>query len=527
MFKQEIIEWDSIWWGELVVNNYRDVKLKQDLDLSDTEESVREKISNLIWWDSVLSDEWNRFWKKDVILNSYRIIDSYGFSPLGTSLDFSYLTRVISIDDFSKHPDKYFLKLTDWFWSFPLDFNYRLLSDKFLKNIAIEMKNGKFSFQQSSVFWSNNLSDSLSKALKDIWVSQAWTEWYIDIDILSFLKNYDSFVDFVENEYSLDEKKDHYLNNLKLFKIIWLSIFNTTTNIKVVEPSSFFKHNFIWFEESKSIQSNSWKKIDEDNPFRPKNIEEQEIFLEIEKMLLSTAVWTTNDEINELLRVQNPEVFHDLLDIVIDKIFNDNSLKNTWFKKLDKPLDDFSIDELIAFATYLSRYVIEEYETIEDSANNVMLWFSNTSITWKCTDYTAMSLHIINHYLKPKYKEKFKNIYLWFDNKVVWNIYKHVYIKIYWYDDSWSIVSTFIDPTKLSGKKLEQLTYTKDVYDVIESSNLPIQIDRTVEDLLAAKLMKDSNHWNFLVNKTVMLLEKIKSNKVVNIFSKIFTKQKV
>jgi hypothetical protein len=73
------------------------------------------------------------------------------------------------------------------------------------------------------------------------------------------------------------------------------------------------------------------------------------------------------------LRVQNPEVFHDLLDIVIDKIFNDNSLKNTWFKKLDKPLDDFSIDELIAFATYLSRYVIEEYETIEDSANNVML----------------------------------------------------------------------------------------------------------------------------------------------------------
>ncbi|MBT3726772.1 hypothetical protein HOG21_03590 [bacterium] len=48
-----------------------------------------------------------------MILNSYRIIDSYGFSPLGTSLDFSYLTRVISIDDFSKHPDKYFLKLTD------------------------------------------------------------------------------------------------------------------------------------------------------------------------------------------------------------------------------------------------------------------------------------------------------------------------------------------------------------------------------------------------------------------------------
>jgi hypothetical protein len=51
---------------------------------------------------------------------------------------------------------------------------------------------------------------------------------------------------------------------------------------------------------------------------------------------------------------------------------------------------------------------------------------------------------------------------------------------------------TFIDPTKLSNCSIEKLEITEDVYEAMDASNLPIQIDRTAEDIIISKLREDN-----------------------------------
>lgn len=483
---------------------------KVELELCETQESVRDILSNLVSANSLLSDEANSFSKKNIILKSDEIVKKYDFWPLGNSKDFTYLSSVISIEEFSKHPDKYFTKLTKWFWSFPLDFNLKELSKKFIGTMGFDFEDWLISFQQSVLFWHWDLADSLSKALRDIWVNQAWTDWYIKIDILSYLKNYEAFVDFVNWEIDDEDNKEHALNSLKLIKIFCNSIFSTVTNISVVEPNIFFAEELISHEESKNIQREWSKKIDEINPFKPNNIDEQQAFIEIEKLLLSTAKWQTNREINELLKVQNPEEFFKLVDLIVNTLFSDKKFSKYWFQKDDKLLDDFAIDELIAFSSFISRYIIEEYEKPDTWVENILKWFSTSSLSWKCTDFTGMSLHILNHYFKEKYPEKFENIYIWYDSQVIWNSYRHSYIKVFWYDKNWKIKATFIDPTKLSGNKLEDLLFASDIYDSINWSNLPLQITRSAEDLIISKVNKERQNQSIEKSK-INLLERLKN----------------
>ena len=468
------------------------------LEIAQLTQSIKWNLNSLVWESTITSFKWEYFNNPEVVKTSIRLQQKYDFQPLWNRTDFSYLTRVISIADFQEHPDLYFTKLTKWFGTFPLDLDLNFLAKNFLteNGLWFEIKKWILQFMHQWVISSNkeiyaNLSHAFNKALIDSGCAIFHTEWFVYIDILTFLKNYDKCIDFVNGEITHESIKENALNSFASIRTIVLAILKTVTNITIKSPHDFFQSEKHTFEEVKEALLARDFSLDENNPFKAHNALEENIFLDIEKLLLSTAKWVSKSDIDGLIKIQHPEQFAQLVEMLIEKLLSDNSVKKTWINNLDKDISQYSTEEMIAFATYLARYLIDDYQKVEDMVEDVLMWFAPTSLKGKCTDYTGMSLHIINSYMKLKYPEKFKNIIVWYDAQNIWDSYKHCYMKVYGYNAAGLIEVTFIDPTKLAWVTMGDLEITDDIMTAMDASNLPIQIDRTAEDIIIAKI-----RWN-------------------------------
>ncbi len=490
-------------------------KANIDLQVAHTAQRIRDWLQLISWLDSTT----NMFHNPKVIEKSIYLQEKYWFQPLWNTTDFSYLTRVISIDDFARDPNLYFHKLTKWFWSFPLDLDLGTIAKNYLSKCHFGFNNWIMQFQHSPIMVDsvsneseNILSSALNKALIDSWCATFFTEGYIYIDILTFIKNYDKLISFVENEIGNKKAKNNSLEYFKTMKIFSLAIFRTITNITIKSPKWFFESEKVSFTDLRSAIENKSFTQETDNPFKPATLKEELLYLDIENMLLNTANWVWKDSIDYLIKLQNPEQFIILVEKLIVKLLQDSKVKKSWVWKNKKTIDEYDTEELIAFATFLSKYLIEEYGKVEDMVEEVLHGFSPKVLKWKCTDYTGLSLHIINNYFKLKYPEKFKNIIVGYDNQNIWDSYKHCYIKVYGYNKGWLIEVTFIDPTKLSNCSIEKLEITEDVYEAMDASNLPIQIDRTAEDIIIAKLRDDNQEqektWEISSEVTKLLKNK-------------------
>ncbi len=525
MSKKEIANTDNSKLNKII-----DQRKESEIMKLDTIEKTRQKVANNISWWKQPSRELEISSEQEIIQEANRLIKQYWLSPLWNRTDFSYLSRVISISDFQANPDKYFLKLTKWFGSFPLDFALDLPMRELLSQYA-GIYEWMLDFQQWVVFRNKNLGDKISKALRDIWINTAGTQPYIRIDFLNFLKNYDAFVSICENEFEsgleneiesnsenesepgsenefdIQKEKQIALNQLKLMKHICISIFNTVTSIKILDPKNFFETRNLNQSEAFELQKNNLKEIDEQNPYAPNNKNEQETFWWIEQMLLQTANGTSQEDINKLLPIQNLEEFNHIVDFLIWKIKTDKKLKKSWIAKLDKDIEEFTTQEMIALAAYLARYLIDDYENLESWVERVLKWFSCDGINGKCSDYTWMALQIIKNYLMVEYPEKFENIYIWYDTQNIWDNYKHCYMKIYAYDEDGKIKTTFLDPTKLANHRMEKLTLTRNIIKNMEAWNFPIQIDRNAEDIIISKLRQFGSKKKKLQSNFIKSLE--------------------
>lgn len=515
-----------------VLSQWQDVSLlkpgiavsKSDLDIAELTQLIKWNLTQLVWKSDITSWTGTMFANPEIVRKAIELQERYHFEPLGNRTDFSYLTRVISIQDFADHPDLYFTKLTKWFGTFPLDFDLDRIAKNFLKDGGdFTISGWILKFQhQGVVSWYKQkytpLSYAINKALIDSWCAKMHSEGYVYIDILTFLKNYETFVDIINQEIDDDEIKQNSLNSFASIRTVVLWIFKMVTNITIKTPHEFFVNKKHSFQEIQEAHKNKDFLQDIHNPFQPQNVLEQDIFLNIERFLLSTAKWVSKTDIDELIKIQHPEQFIALVEMLILKIQWDETLEKSWIWKINKSVEEYSTEEMIAFATYLARYLIDDYQKVEDMVEDVLMWFAPTSLKGKCTDYTGMSLHIINSYMKLKYPEKFKNIIVWYDAQNIWDSYKHCYMKVYGYNAAWLIEVTFIDPTKLAWVTMGDLEITDDIMTAMNASNLPIQIDRTAEDIIIAKIRWNSgeniqlpNTWSEVTlsqeEKKVWLLE--------------------
>lgn len=130
----------------------------------------------------------------------------------------------------------------------------------------------------------------------------------------------------------------------------------------------------------------------------------------MENLLLHTTHGIGKLDVDSLIKLQNPEQFNHLIELLLEKLLKDPKIRGTWAENKNKDISQYDGKELIVLATFLSRYMIDKYEDLDTMAENVLRGFSSKSLSGKCTDYTGMTLHIINNYLKPKYPKPFENI---------------------------------------------------------------------------------------------------------------------
>lgn len=435
--------------------------------------------------DNVKSAMWELLWETDflstnvadwreVAILAKTYIEKYGFENFNTTRNFEYLSRVITIADYEENKLQYIDKLSKWFWTFPLEIDFDQLEKVFAIWIQFDWWN--ISFQHSILMdWEKTKSHALALALKNTKISKAITQWYIKMDIFNFLVNYDKICEFISNELS-EDKQSSAFTLLQLYRTSAMAMLDIVLKITIKNPLDVIENKQITSED-KSIL------ISENNPFMPVNEEEFRTINAIEDLLLSTIVGTSNDDIDKLLPINNLTVFTNLLDAVIENILEDTKKNKTWLNWDNKSLSDYSATELIAFATYISRVIISEYATLDDMIKDIANTVRSWSIQWKCTDFTWLTLQIINNYFKVKFSEKFEWLHFWYDNQDIWE-YKHVYIKIFRKNSQWWIDVWFFDPTKLSSHWIKNMKTPDDIFKMADASNLPIQIDRSAEDLL-------------------------------------------
>ncbi|MDD2515811.1 MAG: hypothetical protein PHF26_01195 [Candidatus Gracilibacteria bacterium] len=219
------------------------------------------------------------------------------------------------------------------------------------------------------------------------------------------------------------------------------------------------------------------------NPYLVFNDENKDNINYLQEYLLENVNGVVQSDINTILPIQNFGQFYTLIDEIVRYIINSD--KYCFLGNEKKNLDEYNIEELVAFACYITRNIIEKYGDTESMVKNAISGFSYSNITGKCTDFTGLTLQIINNYFRKKYPEKFEGLKIGFDNQIIGD-YAHCYVKIYRRNKDGMTDVCFLDPTKLANEGLKALKNPKRVFEVADASNLPIEINRSAENLLVA-----------------------------------------
>lgn len=459
--------WDKNW----VISHISDESIR----VWKIEERTKAVFAEILWNNSShLSDNFGNN-SCDIAKLAKELLEKYQLDTFWTKEDINYLTKVITIKDFQENPEKYIHKLTKWIWSFPLGLNLKTFNN-FL-NIGLWFDTNWFiEFQHRKLLPNNNLlTNALALALKNINASQASTNGYIKMDVFNFLKNFNKIQELISDFSESQKEIDESMALLKTYKCIVLSVLDIVLNTRIIDPTELLnkKPEWLWIKTIENVN----------NPYLVFNDENKDNINYLQEYLLENVNWVVQSDINTILPIQNFGQFYTLIDEIVRYIINSDKYCFLWNEK--KNLDEYNIEELVAFACYITRNIIEKYWDTESMVKNAISWFSYSNITWKCTDFTWLTLQIINNYFRKKYPEKFEGLKIWFDNQIIWD-YAHCYVKIYRRNKDGMTDVCFLDPTKLANEWLKALKNPKRVFEVADASNLPIEINRSAENLLVA-----------------------------------------
>jgi len=439
-----------------------------------------------------------------IALSAADVVEKYDFKRFSKPLHDNIPSRVISINEFRKNPEKYFHKLGKGFFNFPVGLNFEEINNfmygvfgnasiesqsfsnkglvKFVPNSICDLYNftnnasGHF---QSVLINASNLSD-LGRGNSDTWLS---------LDALDFLYNYDSFENFFKEFSDLEIPcKLSGLKALRFLKFTTLTALEVVGTARICDASDLLNY----FEKTTDTKSDEPTKLSIDDCVCDSLSESIDFDListgtelknKIKDSLLSCPLGTSYKEIQGLLEIESKERFVKLASRrTLEILSNDKELKGLT-SVIGKKLENYTIGESIVLACYFARNIIANYETLEDGVENIFSNLNNYGVSGKCTDYTGLALHYLREYLVPLNSEKFKNWHFGFDNDIIGD-YKHCYIKIVHINKDKTADVYFVDPTKLANYGLDKLKTPKEVMDKLNTENNPILIERTAEDLL-------------------------------------------
>jgi len=424
-----------------------------------------------------------------ISLKATDVVKKYGFKRYVSPIEKGYPSPVISMDEFHKHPEEYLHKLNKGFFNFPISLNFDevndILKNKFgniqISTDTLHSNNGCFKFVLESLLdrlmdidKSNNKAGKIIvEAVRLSYLGKAKCDDWVSIDTLDFFANYSGIIKFISDLPNVNiQDKKRAISAMEFSKFSYLTALEIVGTTRIKDLSDLLKYN--QKEEPHRVTGN----IKNFNPT-------QQLKSKIKSSLLSEPKGTSYLDIDELLPIRSQERFRKLASEITSKILTSDKERKGLTYGIDKPLEEYSVGEAIALASYFARNVITKYKTLEDSVKEIFMGKPSSAISGKCTDYTALSLHYLREYLVPMQPDKFRNWLFGFEKDHIGD-YNHCYIKALHTNPDLTIDVYFLDPTNLSKRGIEELKSPKDVIKGLDPSNLPLMIKRDAEDLLYA-----------------------------------------
>ncbi len=425
-------------------------------------------------------------------LEASELVRHYRLARFVPPMGEAYPASIISFKEFQEHPEKYFHKLTKGVFGFPLGLNFSgvnsLLQNNFgTGNIQDYLSRDmaySFSVDISRMLGteSRRVGNLLAQTIKiaDL-VRYHDGRDYVSVDPLDFLANYDNLSRLIMERPDLrpNEKKKWALET-GLVKFSYLTALEVIGTSRIKDPAELL-----------SIIENGATKpspLYSDGTIEEELAQAYQLKEKIRASLLVDLKGTSSDEVYKLLPIRSKERFRELASLRTAEILSIDKERKGLTEKLGKEISDYSIGESIILACYFARNVIQQYESLDEGVKRVLSGETSDKISGKCTDYTGLALHYLREYLVPLHPEKFKNWSFGFDSDRIGD-YKHCYMKVVHVLPEGTDVY-FLDPTLLASKGFSALKTPEEVLKAVDTSKLPLLIQREAEDLLGKPIKK-------------------------------------
>jgi hypothetical protein len=379
-------------------------------------------------------------------------------------------SSVISIRDFQDDPTNYLSRLKRGMFCTPVKINFNGINDILDEDdIGTIEYDGTFQFFSSRICRSDKRKRLFREVLKKVNIQRnRYGNEINELEPVDFLTNLNSITKFAKKG---DLKKINIkklVDSLTLTKFVYLTALEIEGTSRIRDLNELLRYESLEKHHlTGKLNSNS-------------NIGAKAKF-ELKKLLLKES-YTNQLELEKLLPIGSQKSFRDFSYQITDSLFQKGMGKFTSKDDPSKKLKDYSIGEYIALACLFARKIINKYKTKNDEIED--LWEETFEIGGKCTDFAALTIHYIEESLRSKYEDKFINWRFEIETEIIGEKYKHAYVKASHINQDLTVDVWYFDPTKLSSKGINELKSPEDIFDQIDASQLPLELDRNASDLL-------------------------------------------
>jgi hypothetical protein len=504
--KLNIIESEKVGLEKKLIESEKKSQFMKKNAISDINDSGLVPQSGLNY---LISQEFNTSENKNYLasVNAVQLVERYGLKRYEPSLLKKQKSPIITVDEFRNNYSEYLPRLNDGFLNYPLNLNISNLNEILFKYdmgliispINVNSNNGTINFDHKflSSIIEESIPDSengekrqvvaenkedvekfslvLYKAfeLANLKRNDSKYSSSHDVDIIDFLYNSDNFESIILENPSLNlTQKKKALDSLEFTKNSLLTAIEIVATTRIKDSSELLNYSGYENDVSSITDLVEYK---------------SDMKIMVRDLLLRDMEGTRKYDLDKLVEVKSSSTFRELASKRTLELISKDKKNKGFTSIINKPIDEYSIGESVALASYFARNIIDSYSTLEDTIKDIFSGIVHEGTTGKCTDYAGLALQYLNEYLVPLNPDKFAN-WTFSSQKTDIGDYKHAYIKVIHQNQDKTIDVYFVDPTMLSNHGTESLKTPKDIYDKMNTSNFPILIKRSGEDFLAENI---------------------------------------
>lgn len=392
-----------------------------------------------------------------------QIAQRYGFAPWQPPTSY-YPSEIISMGEFREHPERYAHRLAKGMLGFPLGLSF----DEINKGLratgqlgGVHVGKTGINIGLKTILWRHytdvtEVSDLLERALQESGI-----DTYYGIRPINFLANAGRIARFVNDRPELSENQKKYVRDgLAIAQSVYLAALELAGTARIGNPLELATTKGAPVPSATTLAD------------------------KLKDALLAEPEHTGEEAVNNLFPIQSKKSFRGLaLERTADILFKGK--RPVQFERaIEQELKKYSTGRLLCLAAYFSRFAIHQYEKHDQAVERVLAGGTMQKMSGQCFHYTALAAHYLQQVLMPMLPDAFHGFRIGYEEDHIGQQYHHVYFKALRVNPDRSVDAYFLDPMKLAGQGIKALATPESIAKYAGTTNHPVQITRTAEDLL-------------------------------------------